>query len=284
MFFFKTFPHFFYSSRLKGYQRCSILVIDEKIVQGIEKENLTIGKLLDVVTSLYPNVEAAIFDHLRKTWTQFKEDVDKFALGLLNLGIKKGEKAGVWALNIYEWMVAWFALPKIGMVLIPMDHWYQDNEAEFVLNHSESVACICTSNYVKRLNGFRGNVPLVRHVILMDEPSPLPEAEGLTTMKTIMNLELNSENKAKLEKAQEAVDKHDVTFILYTSGTTGVPKGAMLTHFNIIKNCVATANVLACSPQDKYLIPVPFSHCFGCVLGITLATLTGSPIDRKSVV
>jgi acyl-CoA synthetase (AMP-forming)/AMP-acid ligase II len=254
------------------------MVIDQKIVQGIEKENLTIGKLLDVVTSLYPNVEAAIFDHLRKTWTQFKEDVDKFALGLLGLGIQKGEKAGVWALNIYEWMVAWFALPKIGVILIPMDHWYQDNEAEYVLNHSEAVACICTSNYVNRLNGFRSKVPAVRFVILMDDPSPTPTAEGLTTMKKIMSPPLTLDSIAKLENLQNSINKHDVTFILYTSGTTGVPKGAMLTHFNIIKNCVATATVLACSPNDKYLIPVPFSHCFGCILGITLATLTGSPM------
>ncbi len=252
--------------------------VNEKIINDIEHNNLTIGGLLDIIADLYPDVEAAIFDDLRKTWKEFKEDVDKLALGLMNLGVQKGEKAGVWSLNNYEWMVAWFALPKVGAVLIPMDSWYQDNEAEFVLHHSESVACICTSNYVENINGFREKLPDLRNIVLMDEPVPLPSAQGLTTMNKIMDVELNDANKAKLEERQDSIDKDDVTFILYTSGTTGVPKGAMLTHYNIIKNTIATAEVMRCSDKDKYLIPVPFSHCFGCVLGITLATLTGSPM------
>ncbi len=252
--------------------------INESVIHGIEKENLTIGSLLDLIASLYPDVEAAIFDNLRKTWKELKHDVDKLALGLLELGIKKGEKVGVWSLNNYEWMLAWFALPKVGAVLIPMDSWYQDNEAEYVLNHSESVACICTSNYVPNIETFRENIPKLRNIVLMDDPQPLPQAKGVKTMLNLMDVEINEENKKKLKERQDSIDKDDVTFILYTSGTTGVPKGAMLTHYNIIKNTIATAQVMNCSNEDKYLIPVPFSHCFGCVLGITLATITGSPM------
>jgi fatty-acyl-CoA synthase len=254
------------------------MTIPPIIIDKIESNNLTIGKLIDEISILYPAVEAAIFDGLRKTWQQFHEDVNRFALGLLNLGFKKGDKAGVWALNIYEWMVAWFALPKIGVVLIPMDHWYQDNEAIYVLHHSESIGCICTSNYVERINKFRKDVPYLKHVILMDNPKPVPECEGVCLMSKVMDVPLSKENLTKVDQAQDAIDKHEVTFILYTSGTTGTPKGAMLTHYNIIKNTIATADVLACGPEDKYLIPVPFSHCFGCILGITLATITGSPM------
>ncbi len=264
---------FFYSTK-----KSNLMPINDKITNAIEKENLTIGSLLDVVAELYPDVEAAIFDNLRKTWKEFKEDVDKLAVGLINLGVKKAEKVGVWSLNNYEWMVAWFALPKVGAVLIPMDSWYQDNEAEYVLNHSESVACVCTSNYVKRIESIRDKTPKLRNMILMDNPSPLPEGEGVVNIDSVTDIELNDEEKALLKSRQDSIDKHDVTFILYTSGTTGVPKGAMLTHYNIIKNTIATAEVMNTGKDDKYLIPVPFSHCFGCVLGITLATITGSPM------
>jgi fatty-acyl-CoA synthase len=253
-------------------------MIDKLILEGVEQPKFTIGKLLDVVVDLYPDVDAAVFDDLRKNWKQFQVDVNKLAIGLINLGIKKGEKAGVWALNIYEWMVVWFAIPKIGAVLIPMDSWYQNNEAEYVMHHSESVVVLCTSDYVDRITEMRDKVPDLRNIVLLDDPANPPKAVGLTSIKKICDIELNDENMAKLKAAQDAVDKDDVTFILYTSGTTGVPKGAMLTHYNIIKNTIATAKVMKCGPEDKYLIPVPFSHCFGCVLGITLATITGSPM------
>ena len=252
------------------------MAIDKTILDAMEKD-LTIGGLIDIVKDLYPDVEAAIFDDLRKTWKEFHEDIQKFATGLYDLGLRKGEKASVWALNIYEWMVTWFALPKIGVTLIPMDSWYKPNEAEYILHHSESVAVICTSDYIPMIEGFRAKLPNLRNIVLMDNPNEVSSSmDGFINMERVMNVELTSEKLESMQKIQDSIHKEDITFILYTSGTTGVPKGAQLTHYNIIRNTVDTAKVMMCGPKDKYLIPVPFSHCFGNTLGITTATLTGS--------
>ncbi|RLI64364.1 MAG: AMP-binding protein [Promethearchaeia archaeon] len=252
------------------------MAINKRILDELEK-NLTIGKLIDIVADLYPDVEAAIFDDLRKTWTEFHGDIMKLAIGLHKLGFKKGDKAGVWAKNIYEWMVAWFALPKIGVTLIPMDSWYQPFEAEYILKHSEAVGLICTSDYIPMIESFREKLPNLKHIVLMDSPEEIKTSmDGVVRMKDVMDVELSQENIQKVQKIQDYIQKDEVTFILYTSGTTGKPKGAQLTHYNILRNTVDTANVMRCGPEDKYLIPVPFSHCFGNTLGITTATLTGS--------
>jgi fatty-acyl-CoA synthase len=136
---------------------------------------------------------------------------------------------------------------------------------------------ICTSDYLPVIAGFRSKTPDLAHVVVMDDATGAPETSGLTTVADISAQWLLAADSADRAAALEGqVDQLDVAFILYTSGTTGNPKGAQLTHRNIIKNAKATAEVLECTPDDIYLIPVPFSHCFGCVLGITLATLTGS--------
>ncbi len=252
------------------------MAIDNKILTEMEK-NLTIGGLIDIVTDLYPNVEAAVFDDLRKTWKELHEDIEKLAIGLQKLGLKKGERAGVWALNIYEWIVAWFTFPKIGVTLIPMDSWYKPHEAQYILHHSESVAIVCTSDYIPMIESFRSEVPDLRNIVLIDNPEKVDsKMEGIVNMAEVMDVELDEANLKTLHDVQDSINKDDVTFILYTSGTTGTPKGAQLTHYNIIRNTVDTANVMGCGPADKYLIPVPFSHCFGNTLGITTACLTGS--------
>ncbi|MHA1819686.1 MAG: AMP-binding protein [Promethearchaeota archaeon] len=254
------------------------MAIDKKIVDGIEKGNLTIGKLVDVVTDLYGDVEAAIFDDLRKTWKEFHKDIMKLSVNLDKIGLNKGDRIGVWSLNNYEWMVAWYGIPKIGGILIPMDSWYKPNEAKFILSHSGSRAVIATSNYLPVLESLKDDLPDLEFFFVMDKSEGEISSDKIKiiSMKDILNGEVTADEEEKVQKIQDSVDKNDVTFILYTSGTTGVPKGAQLTHLNIIKNTIATADVLRCTPRDKYLIPVPFSHCFGCVLGITLATLTGS--------
>lgn len=252
------------------------MAINKKILDELEK-NLTIGQLIDLVQELYPDVEAAIFDNVRKTWTGLHDDIMKFAIGLQKLGLKKGDKAGVWAKNIYEWIVAWFTLPKLGVTLIPMDSWYKPNEAQYIMRHSESVAVICTSDYIPMLEDIRPELPNLKHIILMDNPESIAtEMKGVINMAKVMDVELSEANIKTVQNIQDSIHKDDVTFILYTSGTTGQPKGAQLTHYNILRNTVDTANVMRCGPEDKYLIPVPFSHCFGNTLGITTATLTGS--------
>ncbi len=250
------------------------MTINEKILTEAEL-NLTIGGLVDIVAELYPNTEATIFDQSRKTWTAFHADIKKFALGLKKLGLTPEDKAGIWAKNIYEWMVAWFGVPKVGVTVIPMDYWYKANEAQYILHHSEARAVICTSDFIPMIEEFRDSLPNLEFVILMDSPKEIhTQMKGVKTMEEVMDCDLSEYEE--VQTVQDSLNKEDVTFILYTSGTTGQPKGAQLTHYNIIKNTIDTANVMNCGPEDKYLIPVPFSHCFGNTLAITCATLTGS--------
>lgn len=236
------------------------------------ERNLKIGELIDKIAKEYADVEAAIFPELRKTYEEFNEDIDKLAAGMLDLGIQKGDRVAVWAQNRYEWMVAWFALPKIGAILIPLDHWYKANEAEYILSHSGAAAVICTSDYIEMIKEIRGDLPELEHIIIMDKD--VEEEGGYISMSSVME-RAEPRNDAVKERRSE-IEPDDVTFILYTSGTTGKPKGAMLTHLNIVGNSIDTATVLNCTPDDKYLITVPFSHCFGCILAITTATITGS--------
>ncbi|MGV9172401.1 MAG: AMP-binding protein [Promethearchaeia archaeon] len=236
------------------------------------ERDLKIGELIDQIAGEYSDVEAAIFPELRKTYKEFNEDIDKLAAGILDLGIEKGDRVAVWAQNRYEWMVAWFALPKIGAILIPLDHWYKANEAQYILSHSGSAAVVCTSDYVEMIEEMQSDLPELEHIIIMDKE--VEEQNGYISMTSVME-RAEPRNEA-IQNRRSEIDPDDVTFILYTSGTTGKPKGAMLTHLNIVGNSIDTATVLNCTPDDKYLITVPFSHCFGCILAITTATVTGS--------
>ncbi|GAB4311105.1 MAG: AMP-binding protein [Promethearchaeota archaeon] len=240
--------------------------------------DLRIDELLDVIAAKFPGVEAAIYDDLRRTYAQLRDDVEKLAAGLLKLGVQKGDRVGVWSVNRYEWQVAWFALPRVGAILVPMDHWYRPEEAEYIMGHSEMVAVICTSNYLPMIADVRDKLPNLAHVVVMDGAAGKPgsDAPGVVDYSDVCSMVADWKDNQDVAARRQQLDKEDVTFILYTSGTTGNPKGAMLTHHNIVRNAIETCKVLRCGPEDKYLIPVPFSHCFGCVLAITCATITGS--------
>jgi fatty-acyl-CoA synthase len=237
---------------------------------------LTIGQVLDRIAGHFGNQEAIVVDNFRKTWNEFLHDVEKFASILLQLGIKPGNRVGVWSLNRYEWMISWFAIPKTGIILVPLDSWYRPEEADFILHHSGATAVICTANYVPQIQNFK-DIPNLKFIILMDEVTEGNKQDPrLKSFWKMMEPPTKPEDRKRFQNQMVAINPEDVTFILYTSGTTGQPKGAMLTHNNIIGNVLSTAEVLGCTNKDVYLIPVPFSHCFGCVLGISLATITGS--------
>ncbi len=129
--------------------------------------DLRIDELLDIIAGKFPDVEAAIYDNLRKTYKQMHEDVEKLAAGLLSLGVQKGDRVGVWSMNRYEWQVAWFALPRIGAILIPMDHWYKPNEAEYIMHHSGMCTVICTANYIPMIDDMRAKIPDLKHLVII---------------------------------------------------------------------------------------------------------------------
>jgi len=239
-------------------------------------EKITLGQMIDRDAVAFPDRDAVIFGDLRWTYRELHEKVSQFACGLVKLGVKKDDKVGLWMHNFPEWIVAWFAIPKIGAVVVPMDTWYKPAEAEYILGHSDSVAVITSErfgnvDFIKIIEEIRQKIPNLKHVI----------ARGSNTgsaMKFDEVLELGKDwrNDAEFQRRITEPKPDEVTFILYTSGTTGKPKGAMLTHHNISRNGRDIASILQMSHKDKLLICVPFSHCFGCVLSITVSASVGA--------
>lgn len=257
----------------------------------------TIGDLLDSQTERYGDREALVHVEAgtRFTYREFKAESDRVARGLMALGIEKGQHVGIWATNYSEWVVAQFATAKIGAVLVTVNPSYRTHELEYVLKQSEADALILigqfrTSDYVGMTNEvvpelkdsapgeFRSStLPHLRNVIFIS-PSSAPETktpDGMWSWEDVR--EKSSEiSEADLAKRQASCDPDDTINIQYTSGTTGNPKGAMLTHYNLVANGYYTGEGMKFTEEDRLCIPVPFYHCFGCVLGNLACVTHGS--------
>ena len=262
----------------------------------------TIGELLDHQADRFASHEMLVHvEHgIRYTYAEFRDDCDLMARGLMAVGIRKGDHVGIWATNYSEWVVAQFATAKIGAVLVTVNPAYRTFELEYVLRQSEAHALILignfrTSDYVAMLNEVlpelrnsspgqlqSSKLPNLRHVIFIP---PYPqESEGDTERPAGVWLwdELRTRasgvTTANLIERQAACDSDDVINIQYTSGTTGVAKGAMLTHYNLISNAYHIAQGMSLTDQDRLCIPVPFYHCFGCILGTLACVTRGSTV------
>ncbi|MCX8174332.1 MAG: long-chain-fatty-acid--CoA ligase [Thermoplasmata archaeon] len=239
-------------------------------------EKITLGQMIDRDAVAFPDRDAVVFGDLRWTYAELHEKVSQLACGLVKLGVKKDDKVGLWMHNFPEWIVAWFAIPKIGAVVVPMDTWYKPAEAEYILGHSDSVAVITSEpfanvDFIKMMEDIKPRLPNLRHVIARGT-----NIGGAMNFEDVLKLGNDWKTNAEFQKRIAEPKPDEVTFILYTSGTTGKPKGAMLTHHNIARNGRDIAEILQMSYKDKVLICVPFSHCFGCVLSITVSASVGA--------
>jgi fatty-acyl-CoA synthase len=253
-------------------------------------DGLTVGGLLDLVNERRPEDEALVYADrgLRYTYAQFREVVEESARALMALGIQKGDHVAVWGQNVPEWVTLQFATGKVGAVLVTINPAYKSHELEYVLEQSDAAALFLTEG-VRDADFLRilrdavpdlveagsgelslGELPFLRNVVLMGEEPPgdlpimgfgefLGRAEGVSA--------------GELRRRQDSLDAEDVINMQYTSGTTGFPKGVQLTHTNIVKNAFYIGECMKLGPEDRVCIPVPFFHCFGCVLG-TLNTVT----------
>ena len=240
----------------------------------------TLDRLLEKNLRENPDRIAVIDSRRRLTYKELNEEVEKMATALINMGVEKGDKLGIWMPNNVEWTVAWFAITAIGGVVIPMDTWYKPAEAEYILGHSDSVGVFINdrsgrADYIAMMNEVWPKLPALKHVIVNGEPG-----EGMKSFAEIIRT--TEVDRSAIEERRKQNDIEDVAFILYTSGTTGKPKGAMLTYHNITKNAKAMADILFAKKEDKLLVPVPFSHCFGNVLSITMASIAGMSIYAMS--
>lgn len=250
--------------------------------------NLTIGQILDEKAEQYPNKDALIhpFEGVRYTTKEFKEECDRVARGFMAMGIKKGDHVAMWATNYPQWIVTQFATAKIGAVLVTVNTNYKQFELEYLLKQSDTMTLIMSpgtkdNDYLEHICGI---CPGLKNI----EPGML-ECEKLPFLKNIIYLGEqrqpgmfmwedvyeNSKNvtQDELYERQNSTDPHDVINMQYTSGTTGFPKGVMLTHHNIVNNGYMIGKCMDFSEKDRLCIPVPLFHCFGCVLGV-LASIT----------
>jgi fatty-acyl-CoA synthase len=242
----------------------------------------TIGDLFDATVDRYPDNEALVSCHqgLRYTYRQLRDEVDRCARALIGLGVEKGQRVGIWAPNCAEWTIVQFATSKLGAILVNINPSYRLNEVQYALRQSGCTWLVIapafkTSDYTATMHelapelaGSRpgalaaAGLPDLRGVIrLGEEPSP-----GMLSWHAMLALAapVSAED---LDRRQRGLQFDDPINIQYTSGTTGYPKGATLSHHNIVNNGYFVTELLRFTERDRLLIPVPLYHCFGMVMG-----------------
>lgn len=250
----------------------------------------TVGALLKEVAKNYPDKQAIKYTTLpyERTWKEFDIETDKVAKGLLALGLKKGDHLAIWATNVPEWMLTLFATAKIGVILVTVNTNYKIFEMEYLLKQSDSKALILIdgfkdSSYVSIMNELcpeiknstDGNIrsdrfPYLQHIIFAGDNTP----DGMLNFDRLIELGKSIDEKEYIA-ISDNLHCDEIINMQYTSGTTGFPKGVMLTHYNILNNGKAIGDCMSFSEKDKLCIAVPLFHCFGLVLGV-MASVTNS--------
>lgn len=259
--------------------------------------NMTVGEYLAAVARELPDHLAVKYTDrdYERTYKEFDEECDEIAKGLLAMGIKKGDHVAIWATNYPEWLLALFSTAKIGAVLVTVNTAYKVFEAEYLLRQSDTKALIMIdgykdSNYVEIMNqlcptlkdskpGELNNpmLPYLKHIIYVGDNTPA----GMYNFKDLYKL-ANKISNSELNAVKATLSPHDVTNMQYTSGTTGFPKGVMLTHYNILNNGRSIGDSMKFTKDDKLCICVPFFHCFGLVLAVMASLTHGTsmvPVD-----
>jgi fatty-acyl-CoA synthase len=234
----------------------------------------TIGANLDRTVATFADREALVDFPSGRRWTyaQFGRAVDDVARGLLAIGVEKGDRVGIWAPNCPEWALVQYATAKIGAIMVNINPAYRLHELEYVLNQSGISVLVSyqvhkSSNYREMVGQVQGGCPQLRAVIFIDDP----------TWDELVAAAVGVPESALAERQQE-LSCDDPINIQYTSGTTGFPKGATLSHHNILNNGYFVGGLLGYTEQDRVCLPVPFYHCFGMVMGNLGATSRGACI------
>ncbi len=221
----------------------------------------TIGEKLELTTSQFPDRDALVDmgSQRRWTYTQLNEAVDKVATGLLDLGVTTGDRVGIWSPNTPEWMLTQYATAKIGAILVNINPAYRSHELSYVLKQAGietlvSAESFKTSDYRKLVDEVKGACPHLKNVIYVGTP----EWDALAATEA---------DTPRINDILVTLDRDDPINIQYTSGTTGFPKGATLSHLNILNNGRYLTAGLNITEVDKICVPVPFYHCFGMVMG-----------------
>jgi fatty-acyl-CoA synthase len=239
----------------------------------------TIGAHVDRIASAHPENEAIVSVHqdVRLTYRELRETTDECARGLMALGVRHGDRVGIWSTNCVEWVIAQYATPKIGAILVNVNPAYRSSEASYALRQSGVSVLLMqirykTSDYVELLREIRDTLPDLRTIVLIGDDELEKPLDGAMRWADIAMAAENMSPQA-LAARLEATQFDEPVNIQYTSGTTGFPKGATLTHHNILNNGYFIGEGCRYTASDRVCVPVPFYHCFGMVLG-NLAILT----------
>jgi fatty-acyl-CoA synthase len=254
-------------------------------------DGLTIGQVLDETAARHGQRDALVFPKLglHYSWRQLQEEVNAAARGLVALGIKQGEHVAVWATNVPQWVVLQYATAKIGAVLVTINPAYRPFELKYVLRQSDAAALLLveqfkSSNYFQMLaevcpqanSAAPGQInspdfPKLRQIVAISGTPPkaaISWAEMIERGRSI--------DQASVDSIAEQLAPHEAINIQYTSGTTGFPKAATLSHRNLLLNAFYVGACQRLTHEDRICIPVPFYHCFGCVLGTLCGLVYGS--------
>ena len=253
--------------------------------------DLTFSEVLDRVANEFPDqycFKYTTLDYTR-TYAEFREDVDRFARALVSLGVKAGSKVAVWATNLPAWYITFWATVKLGAVLVTVNTAYKIHEAEYLLRQSDThtlvmIESCLDSNYREIINTLCPEIrdtvpgeplhckrlPFLRNVITVGF-----RQEGCLTFDEAMARH-SLVSRAEVARMAAAVRPSDVCNMQYTSGTTGFPKGVMLTHYNVVNNGKCIGDRMGLSTADRMMIQVPMFHCFGMTLSMTSSMTHGT--------
>lgn len=255
--------------------------------------NLTFSQVLDRVAEEFPDQYAFKYTTLdyTRTYRQFQKEVDDFARALVSMGVKAGSKVAIWATNVPAWYITFWATTKIGAVLVTVNTAYKIHEAEYLLRQSDTHTLVMIESCLD--SDYRGiinelcpeiaktkageplhckRLPFLRNVITVG----FKQAGSLTFEEAMTRKDLvSSEQVARMAAA---VRPNDVCNMQYTSGTTGFPKGVMLTHYNVVNNGKCIGDRMGLSTADRMMIQVPMFHCFGMVLSMTSSMTHGATL------
>jgi fatty-acyl-CoA synthase len=242
-------------------------------VSGVGSEPLlykTVGAVLEEAAARWGEREALVVRHQNIRWTyrELDEAADRLAAGLIHIGLVPGDRIGIWAPNRYEWIVTQFATAKAGLILVTINPAYRTSELEYALNTVGCKALVLapsfkTSDYAAMFEQIRPKVPTLRAAILTDDA---PRAGFLRYADVASSG--TADDLARVRQLRPQLQPEDAINIQFTSGTTGLPKGATLSHHNIVNNGYFVAQRMTFSEQDRLCIPVPLYHCFGMVMGV----------------
>ena len=254
-------------------------------------EFITIAQMLRDSVSRFGSRDAFIFpeQQIRRSYSDFEREVDALASGLLALGLGKGDRLGIWSPNRYEWVLTQFATARIGIILVNINPAYRLSELEYALNKSGCKAVVAaerfrTSDYLSMIRQLAPELdhcepgrlraaalPHLRHVIgLCENPGA-----GIHSFETVNRLG-GPAQRLRLPAIDRTLNPDDAINIQFTSGTTGSPKGATLSHYNIVNNARFVTERILLTELDRLCIPVPLYHCFGMVMGVLGAVSKGA--------